>query len=36
LPIGVQVLAPALKDTVMFQAAATLERHMQNEQGGAV
>jgi aspartyl-tRNA(Asn)/glutamyl-tRNA(Gln) amidotransferase subunit A len=35
LPIGVQVLAPALKDNVMFQAAATLERHMQNEQGGA-
>jgi aspartyl-tRNA(Asn)/glutamyl-tRNA(Gln) amidotransferase subunit A len=35
MPIGVQVLAPALKDNVMFQAAATLERHMQNEQGGA-
>jgi aspartyl-tRNA(Asn)/glutamyl-tRNA(Gln) amidotransferase subunit A len=40
LPVGVQILAPALKDDVMFQAAATLERHMQNaqtntEQGGA-
>lgn len=34
LPVGVQILAPALKDDVMFQAAATLERHMQNE-GGA-
>jgi aspartyl-tRNA(Asn)/glutamyl-tRNA(Gln) amidotransferase subunit A len=32
LPVGVQILAPALKDDVMFQAAATLERHMQNEQ----
>lgn len=32
LPVGVQILAPALKDNVMFQAAATLERHMQNEQ----
>ena len=32
LPVGVQILAPALKDDVMFRAAATLERHMQNEQ----
>ena len=40
LPVGVQLLAPALDDAVMFQAAATLERHMQSEhahigQGGA-
>ncbi|MFT5978964.1 MAG: aspartyl-tRNA(Asn)/glutamyl-tRNA(Gln) amidotransferase subunit A [Ilumatobacter sp.] len=32
MPVGVQILAPALKDHVMFQAAATLERHMQNHQ----
>ena len=32
LPVGVQILAPALKDDVMFRAAATLERHMQNHQ----
>ena len=32
LPVGVQILAPALKDDVMFQTAATLERHMQNHQ----
>jgi aspartyl-tRNA(Asn)/glutamyl-tRNA(Gln) amidotransferase subunit A len=27
LPIGVQVLAPALADATMFRAAAALERH---------
>jgi len=32
LPVGVQVLAPALKDDIMFQAAATLERQLQHEQ----
>jgi len=32
LPVGVQVLAPALQDDVMFQAAATLERHMQSDE----
>ena len=26
LPVGVQVLAPALKDDVMFQVGAALER----------
>ena len=35
LPVGVQILAPALKDDVMFQAGATLERHMQSERGVA-
>lgn len=35
LPVGVQILAPALKDPVMFQTAAVLEKHMQAEQGGA-
>jgi aspartyl-tRNA(Asn)/glutamyl-tRNA(Gln) amidotransferase subunit A len=34
LPVGVQILAPALKDPVMFQAAHVLEQHMQHE-GGA-
>lgn len=33
LPVGVQVLAPALKDPVMFQTAAVLEKHMQSEGG---
>jgi aspartyl-tRNA(Asn)/glutamyl-tRNA(Gln) amidotransferase subunit A len=28
LPVGVQILAPALHDDVMFRVAATLERHM--------
>jgi aspartyl-tRNA(Asn)/glutamyl-tRNA(Gln) amidotransferase subunit A len=31
LPVGVQILAPALNDDVMFRAAATLERHMATE-----
>lgn len=37
LPVGVQVLAPALQDHTMFRAAAELERYMsdQNSQAGA-
>ncbi|MFT6293641.1 MAG: aspartyl-tRNA(Asn)/glutamyl-tRNA(Gln) amidotransferase subunit A [Ilumatobacter sp.] len=37
LPVGVQVLAPALQDHTMFRAAAELERYMsdQNTQAGA-
>ena len=32
LPVGVQVLAPALQDHTMFRAAAELERYMQAQQ----
>jgi aspartyl-tRNA(Asn)/glutamyl-tRNA(Gln) amidotransferase subunit A len=28
LPVGVQILAPALKDDVMFRTAAALERSL--------
>ena len=35
LPVGVQVLAPALEEARMFQVGAVLERHMQSEQGSA-
>jgi len=35
LPVGVQVLAPALQDHAMFRAAAELERYMQSRQNGA-
>ncbi|MGB3733892.1 MAG: Asp-tRNA(Asn)/Glu-tRNA(Gln) amidotransferase subunit GatA [Ilumatobacter sp.] len=34
LPVGVQVLAPALQDHTMFRAAAELERYMQDQQEG--
>ena len=34
LPVGVQVLAPALEDHTMFRAAAELERYMQNQNAG--
>ncbi len=36
LPVGVQVLAPALADATMFRAAAELERYMQDQQNGAI
>lgn len=36
LPVGVQVLAPALQDHTMFRAAAELERYMQNQQEGSI
>ncbi len=36
LPVGVQVLAPALQDHTMFRAAAELERYMQNKQEGSI
>ncbi len=36
LPVGVQVLAPALEDHTMFRAAAELERYMQTQQEGSI
>lgn len=35
LPVGVQILAPALKDSVMFQTATVLERAVSSEAEGA-
>lgn len=36
LPVGVQVLAPALQDHTMFRAAAELERYAQAQQEGSI
>lgn len=35
LPVGVQILAPALQDHTMFRAASELERYMSTQQNGA-
>jgi aspartyl-tRNA(Asn)/glutamyl-tRNA(Gln) amidotransferase subunit A len=34
LPVGVQVLAPALGEPVMFRVAAALERAVEGDGGG--